>query len=254
MKKNTTRVATALGTMAAATSLAACAPDTSVDNDNQGAALNVHAASSTRVLNDALSEDFADKDISFSFHNAGSSDLVTQLAEGAPSDLLVTASRKTMDDAVENGSVEEPEVLATNQLVMVVPKGNPAGINSVEDLTDEHRLVLCDPQVPCGDLSQQIIEKQGLDLTPVSQEHQVADVLGKVTSGEADAGWVYSTDAQSAGDDVEVIEIAGSDEFTNELLGAVTKNSEHPEQAAEVLDHLADDFDETWRDFGFKPA
>ena len=137
---------------------------------------------------------------------------------------------------------------------MVVPKGNPAGIQSVEDLRHSHHFVLCDPQVPCGDISSRIIDDKRLDVHPSSQERQVADVLGKVASGEADAGWVYSTDAAAAGDDVEVIDIPGAEKFTNQILGAVTAEASHPDQARAVLDILSGDFASTWRDRGFNPA
>jgi len=243
---------------AAATGLAlsACSPDTSTNSDSEETSLNLLAASSTRVINDELEKRASELDtpVDLEFQNGGSSDLVNKLSEGAPADLLVTASKKTMDKAISDGTVKDPKVLATNVMVMVVPKGNPGNIHSIEDLQNENRFVLCDPQVPCGDISSQIIEENNLDVKPASQEQQVADVLGKVVSGEANAGWVYSTDAAAAGDDVEVIEIPDADKFANQILGAVSAEAEHPEEAQKVLDLLADDFDKTWEEYGFNPA
>lgn len=253
MKK---RAAALLAALAFA--LAACAPPTSTTSaqDADAATLNVLAASSTRVINDELTQRAGQlaPPVNLNFENGGSSDLVSKLREGAPADLLLTASKKTMDKAVQDGTVATPEVLATNVMVMVVPKGNPAGIRSVEDLADSHHFVLCDPQVPCGDISSQIISDKRLDVHPSSQERQVADVLGKVASGEADAGWVYSTDAAAAGDDVEVIDIPGAEKFTNQIMGAVTAEASHPDQARAVLDILSGDFASTWRERGFTPA
>ena len=253
MKK---RAAALLAALAFA--LAACAPPTSTTSaqDADAATLNVLAASSTRVINDELTQRAGQlaPPVNLSFENGGSSDLVSKLREGAPADLLLTASKKTMDKAVQDGTVATPEVLATNVMVMVVPKGNPAGIQSVEDLARSHHFVLCDPQVPCGDISSQIISDKRLDVHPSSQERQVADVLGKVASGEADAGWVYSTDAAAAGDDVEVIDIPGAEKFTNQIVGAVTAEASHPDQARAVLDILSGDFASTWRERGFTPA
>lgn len=247
------------GTVAAAAltagMLAGCSSGDSNDGDGQ-VELNVSAASSTRVLNDEMSaaaQDF-NPPAKLTFNNGGSAALVQQIHDGAPADLLLTASQKTMDQAVENDSVDKPVTLATNVMVMVVPKGNPAGIKSVEDLSDDTVVVLCDPSVPCGDVSSQIIEDKKLKISADSLESQVADVLGKVTSGEADAGWVYSTDAAAAGDDVEVIPIEGAEKFTNKILGAVTKESAQPEEAQKLLDLLADDFDATWEKYGFTPA
>ncbi|MDN8596344.1 molybdate ABC transporter substrate-binding protein [Corynebacterium tuberculostearicum] len=253
MKK---RAAALLAALAFA--LAACAPPTSTTSaqDADAATLNVLAASSTRVINDELTSRAGQlaPPVNLNFENGGSSDLVSKLREGAPADLLLTASKKTMDKAVQDGTVATPEVLATNVMVMVVPKGNPAGIHSVEDLPHSHHFVLCDPQVPCGDISSQIISDKRLDVHPSSQERQVADVLGKVASGEADAGWVYSTDAAAAGDDVEVIDIPGAEKFTNQIVGAVTAEASHPDQARAVLDILSGDFASTWRERGFTPA
>ena len=218
--------------------------------------MNLLAASSTRVINDELEKRASEFDtpVDLEFQNGGSSDLVNKLSEGAPADLLLTASKKTMDKAINDGTVKDPKVLATNVMVMVVPKGNPGNVHSIEDLQNEDRFVICDPQVPCGDISSQIIEENNLDVKPASQEQQVADVLGKVVSGEANAGWVYSTDAAAAGDDVEVIEIPDADKFANQILGAVSAEAEHPEEAQKVLDLLADDFDKTWEEYGFNPA
>lgn len=253
MKKRATALLAAL-----AFALAACAPPTSTTSaqDADAATLNVLAASSTRVINDELTQRAGQlaPPVNLSFENGGSSDLVSKLREGAPADLLLTASKKTMDKAVQDGTVAAPEVLATNVMVMVVPKGNPARIHSVEDLAHSDHFVLCDPHVPCGDISSQIIDDKRLDVHPSSQERQVADVLGKVASGEADAGWVYSTDATAAGDDVEVIDIPGAEKFTNQIMGAVTAEASHPDQAHAVLDILSGDFASTWRDRGFTPA
>ena len=253
MKK---RAAALLAAMAFA--LTSCAPPTSTNSaqDADAATLNVLAASSTRVINEKLTQRAGQLEppMNLSFDNGGSSDLVSKLREGAPADLLLTASKKTMDQAVEDGTVTKPKVLATNVMVMVVPRGNPAGIQSVEDLAHSDHFVLCDPHVPCGDISSQIIDDKHLDVHPSSQERQVADVLGKVSAGEADAGWVYSTDAAAAGDDVEVMDIPGADKFANQIVGAVTAEAEHPKEAQEVLDLLATDFDSTWRDRGFTPA
>ena len=217
--------------------------------------LNLLAASSTRVFNDDLKKQAAELEppVGLFINNAGSSTLVQQLVDGAPGDVLITADEKNMNDAKEAGVVNDPVQLALNVMVMVVPSGNPGNINSIEDITDESTFVLCDPQVPCGTVSESIIESKGLDITADSLEHQVADVLGKVTSGEADAGWVYATDAAAAGDTVEVIEIEGAEEFTNGIFGAVVYESENPESAQQLLDLVADDFDKVWKEYGFTP-
>lgn len=215
--------------------------------------LAIAGASSTRVMNDALSERAAAQTppLHLDFNNAGSSTLVQQLADGAPADVLLTASRATMDQAVKDGTVTAPVELASNHMVMVVPRGNPAGISSVADLSTHHTFVACDPQVPCGDITAKLSARNHLTLDADSLEHQVADVLGKVASGEADAGWVYSTDAAAAGESVEVIDIPGADEFSNAVMGAVTTSSAHPEEAQALLTLIDTDFNAEWKRHGF---
>lgn len=250
--------ATAAAFLAAVTLLAGCtssSSDTAASTDpsssDAGVALTVLGASSTRVLNDDLQEL---TNLDLTFINAGSSTLVQQLADGSPGDLLITADRPTMDSAVGQDLVNDPVEVATNSLVMVVPQGNPAGITSTADLAGAS-VVLCDPVVPCGAISQTIIQEQNIEVTPVSLEHAVADVLGKVTSGEADAGWVYRTDAQAAGDAVEVIEIPGSESHRNSVMAATTTSTEHQEAAEKLLALLTSpEAAPLWSKHGFTPV
>nr|WP_246816691.1 molybdate ABC transporter substrate-binding protein [Corynebacterium sp. HMSC29G08] len=237
----------------AAAMLALSAAACSSESADSATELTVLGAASTRVLNDdleGLSED------SLIFVNAGSSALVQQLADGAPGDVLISADQKHMDDAVEAGLVRDPQVVATNSMVLVVPKGNPAGISNVQDLErDDVKLVLCDTQVPCGAVSNQLIDANSLDLAPVSLEHNVADTLGKVVSGEADAAFVYRTDAAAVKDVVEVIDIPHADEYPNSLVAGVVITTEHPEKAAALVKLLGSDKAVSlWEKYGFTPA
>lgn len=183
-----------------------------------GGSTTVFAAAS---LGAAFEEVADGSDVSFSFD--GSSGLVDQLAGGAPADVLATADERTMDRAVGLGLVAgEPTMFATNRLVLVTPPDNPAGITGLESL-DGAKLVVCAPDVPCGDASARLARRAGVALHPVSEETKVTDVLGKVTAGEADAGLVYLTDARAAGDAVQLIEVPGADAETNTYwIAAVT--------------------------------
>ena len=113
-------------------------------------------------------------DVTFDFQ--GSQDLVASLAGGDSADVLATANNSTMKTAAEQ------------QLV---------GAN----------LVICAPEVPCGEATKKLAEAQGITLKPVSEEQKVTDVRGKVESGEADAGIVYTTDAAAAKDKADKIDI-----------------------------------------------
>lgn len=250
----TRSVGSAAAVLGAATLLASCAPNTSTSGGGEAATdtLTVLGAASTRVINDEL-DGLARHDLQFI--NAGSSTLVQQLTDGAPGDLLITANKPTMERAVAAGMVEDPVPVATNSLVMVVPAGNPAGITGVDGSLRGANVVLCDPQVPCGTVSREIMDRQGIRIEAASLEHSVSDTLGKVVSGEADAGWVYRTDALAAGDNVEVLEIPGAAEVPNTLYVAVTQNATAPERARELQALLTGgEMATVWEDNGFAPA
>ena len=100
----------------------------------------------------------------------------------------------------------EPVNFATNTLTIVTPPGNPEGITSFADLAKPGtQVVVCAPQVPCGSATEKVEKATGVTLAPVSEESAVTDVLGKITSGQADAGLVYVTDAKAAGDKVTAV-------------------------------------------------
>jgi molybdate transport system substrate-binding protein len=82
----------------------------------------------------SLSEVFPRIDPDATYNFAGSDDLATQITEGAPADVFAAASTKYPDLLYEDGLVDKPEVFATNKLVLIVPKNNPASIQSVDDL------------------------------------------------------------------------------------------------------------------------
>ncbi|MGO4189745.1 molybdate ABC transporter substrate-binding protein [Pseudarthrobacter sp. TAF60_1] len=138
---------------------------------------------------------------------AGSADLVTQITQGAPADVFASADTRNMDKLKAQDLVAgQPGNFATNTLTIVVPPGNPARITGFGDLARSGvKVVACAGQVPCGAATKAIEQETGTTLTPVSEESSVTDVLGKVTSGEADAGLVYVTDARSAGSKVEEV-------------------------------------------------
>lgn len=140
--------------------------------------------------------------VMFSF--AGSSELVTQLNAGAPADVFASADETNMKKAIAAGVTDgDPVDFATNVLAIAVPRGNPAHIKGWADLARPGvKTVVCAPQVPCGTATAKVESSTGVTLSPVSQETSVTDVLGKVSSGEADAGVVYTTDVEGAGTSV----------------------------------------------------
>ena len=144
-------------------------------------------------------------DVTFDFQ--GSQDLVASLAGGDSADVLATANNSTMKTAADQKLVGSQTEFATNVLTLIVPKGNPKRITGLDSSLDGANLVICAPEVPCGEATKKLAEAQGITLKPVSEEQKVTDVRGKVESGEADAGIVYTTDAAAAKDKADKIDI-----------------------------------------------
>ncbi|MGE2836768.1 molybdate ABC transporter substrate-binding protein [Mycobacterium sp. SMC-4] len=181
--------------------------------------VTVFAAASLRATFTELGEVFEEQHpgTTVSFNFAGSSDLVAQLVQGAPGDVLATADTDTMGAAVDAGLVSDAPVdFAANVLTIVTAPGNPRRISRFADLAGRDlQVVVCAPQVPCGSATEAAEQATGIMLRPVSEESAVTDVLGKVTSGQADAGLVYVTDARAAGDKVDVVPFAESGAAVN---------------------------------------
>ena len=202
--------------------------------------LIVFAAASLKTpftdIGERFKTDNPGSDIEFSF--AGSSDLVTQLAQGAPADVFASADTKNMGKAAEADLVAgDPVNFATNTLTIVTAPGNPKKVASFKDLAAPGlSVVACAPQVPCGSATEKVEKATGVQLNPVSEESQVTDVLGKVTSGQADAGLVYVTDAQGAGDKVTAVPFPESADAVNTYPIAVLEQSTQPELARAFVD------------------
>lgn len=174
--------------------------------------------------------------VTFSF--AGSQELAAQVKQGAPADALVTADTKTMDGLT--GETGTPTVIAKNRLVIAVGEGNPEKVENLKDLSDTKlKVVLAAPEVPVGRYSKQILDAQKIEVKPVSQEPNVRAVLSKVELGEADAGLVYKTDAETATDKVDAIDIPDAENAVASYPAATLKASEHSEAAAAFVAWLS---------------
>lgn len=196
--------------------LAACGGAGEGAESDQPEQLTVLAAASLTDVFEQLATPFeAEHDVDVTFSFGSSTDLAEQVADGAPGDVLATADSTSMGLAEDAGVTGDVETFATNVLTIVVPKGNPAGIRSLDDLADA-TWVRCADEVPCGKVALAVLDDNGVTAEPASLEEDVRATLDKVVSGEADAGLVYATDAVAAGADVEAIEIPGAeDELTS---------------------------------------
>jgi molybdate transport system substrate-binding protein len=247
MKRPAALLATLL---AAATVAASCGgEEEAAGSDLEG--VTVFAAAS-------LTEVFEELAPNATFNFAGSDELATQIREGAPADVYAAASPRYPDELFEEGLIGEPRIFATNRLVLIVPADNPAGIASAGDLmADGVTLVVGAEGVPIGDYTRTVLENLGMtDVLEnvVSNEEDVKGVVGKVTSGAADAGFVYLTDATAAGDDVDAIELPEEAQAAVQYPIAVVVDAANAEAAQEFVDLvLGEEGREALAEAGFGP-
>ena len=174
----------------------------------------------------------------FSF--AGSSDLVSQLTNGAPADVFASADLRTMEQATGAGLADgTPVRFASNSLQIAVPTDNPGQVTSLRDLTrTDVTVAVCAPQVPCGAATEALERAAGITLTPVTEESSVTDVLAKVSTGQVEAGLVYVTDVRAAGGKVAGIPFAESSAAMNVYpicVLAASRNKDLARQFVELV-------------------
>lgn len=168
-------------------------------------AVNVYAAASLR-------DAFPRIDGAQTYNFLGSNQLQLQIERGAPADVFASASPRETQALFKAGRCTRPVTFATNKLVLMVPQGNPAGIRSVYSLrSGGRRLAIGTPGVPIGAYTRQLLRRLGLSRilsdNTVSSEPNVNSIVSKVALRSADAGFVYVTDARTAGDRVDSLRL-----------------------------------------------
>ncbi len=219
------------GTGGGATASTAASPSVSGD-------ITVLAAASLTESFTTLGRQFeaAHPGVKVTFGFAGSSALATQITSGAPADVFASASTKNMDTVVAAGAAADPTVFAENIMEIAVPPSNPGKVTGVDSLASSAvKTALCQPQVPCGAAAEKVFTNAQVTVKPVTLEPDVKSVLSKVQLGEVDAGVVYVTDVQAAGDKVVGVEIpADVNASTSYPIAALTKSANAATAAAFV--------------------
>lgn len=185
-------------------SLALAAPAGSVPE----ARITVFAAAS-------LTDVFRKIDPHARYSFAGSNALAVQIQQGAPADVFASANTRLPRQLYEQRLCSRPVVFTRNRLVVIVPRSNPAKLHRLRDLARGGvKVVIAATGVPVGDYTRQVLHALHLSgrvlANVVSQETDVREVLAKIVLGEADAGFVYSTDAKAVAPDVGMISIPKS--------------------------------------------
>jgi molybdate transport system substrate-binding protein len=242
VNRTTTTIALIAGLALALTGCASAEPEPTASAgvaESLEGSITVFAAASLKGTFTTIGQQFetAHPGTKVTFSFAGSSDLVTQLQQGAPADVFASADTNNMTKVVTDELVAgSPVNFATNTLEIAVPPDNPAKVTSFADLSKPGvKLVVCAPQVPCGAAAEKIETATNTTLAPVSEENAVTDVLGKVESGEADAGLVYVTDVKGAGDKVKGIPFDESKEAVNTYPIAALTASKNADLAGQFV-------------------
>ena len=242
---------------------AATAAPASAETAGEPVELVVFAAASLTETLTEITEDYKEvaPDVTLTFNFDSSGTLKTQIQEGAACDVFLSAGQKQMDqlDAAADPAVNTEGLnfvaegsrldLLENKVTLCVPEGNPAGIESFDDLADKLAagtvlMAMGNSDVPVGQYTQKILAYYGLDEAALADAGvltygtNVKEVTTQVTEGSVDCGIVYGTDAFSAG-------LTPVDTATAEMCGqvnypaAVLKTSAHPAEAQAFLDYLS---------------
>jgi molybdate transport system substrate-binding protein len=177
---------------------------TGVAAARESSSLTVFAAAS---LTDAFPKIAPHATYSF----AGSNTLAAQIRQGAPADVFASANMTLPYGLYKDHICSKPVVFTRNRLVVIVPRSNPANVHTVYDLRRSGvKIVIAAQGVPVGSYTLQVLKNMNLTSVlsnVVSRESDVREVLAKVALNEADAGFVYSTDAKTVPGKVRVLRI-----------------------------------------------
>jgi molybdate transport system substrate-binding protein len=217
----------------------------------QPSPLTIYAAAS-------LTDVFRAFDPAQRYSFAGSNTLETQIRNGAPADLFASAAALNTQRLFQQELVQKPVTFTSNRLVLIVPKSNPADLHSVYDLRRKPvKLVIAGAAVPVGAYTRTVLRKMGLTSVlskVVSQESDVRAVTGKVALGQADAGFVYATDARAVSGRVTVIRIpAWAQPRVRYEIAVVSSSSRKAAAQAWIKKLLSPKGQAALRSYGFLP-
>jgi len=252
-----TKLATVLAVLLGLTSIAACGSDDSGGSSTKkDVTIRVFAAASLTETFTELGKQFekAHPGTKVEFGFGPSSGLAEQIGSDAPADVFASASPSNMDTVVQAGDAKDPKDFATNSMEIATPPDNPGKVDSLDDLARPGvKVALCQAQVPCGKTAYQVFDNAHLTVKPATEEVDVKSVLTKVTLGEVDAGVVYVTDVQAAGDKVKGVEIPAAQNASTSYPIATLTHSKHQKEASEFVDLvLSDDGAKVLEEAGFK--
>lgn len=205
--------------------------------------LTVSAAASLKNAFDQYGRQFPDARSRFSF--AGSDELAAQIRQGAKPDVFAAANTKLPDQLYKEGMVGKPVLYAGNRLVLAVPSDAKKSERSLDAIAKPGvKLAVGAASVPVGSYTREVLAKlpagrrKAILANVRSNEPDVAGVVGKLSQGAADAGFVYITDVVGARGKIDAVELPKSLQPTVKYEAAVVKGAKHPKQAKAFIDGL----------------
>jgi molybdate transport system substrate-binding protein len=205
--------------------------------------LVVSAASSMTEALTTCGQDYSGADVRLSF--AGSDELAAQIRQGVKPDVYAAANTKLPEELNKEGLLLKPVEFATNELVIAVPKDSE--IRSVDDLAaDGVKLAIGSETVPIGSYTREVLarlpkaEGDAILANVRSNEPDVKGIVGKLTQGAVDAGFVYVTDVNAAGDELRAVKLPADLEPDVTYAAGVVKGAKQPDQAREFVNGLTD--------------
>jgi molybdate transport system substrate-binding protein len=218
------------------------------------------AASMTEALEECAPKfgEAENADVKLSF--AGSDELAAQIRQGAKVDVYAAANTRLPDELNADGLLDKPVEFATNEFVLAVPKDSQ--IDSIDDLTMEGmKIVIGSASVPIGEYTRETLGKLPPDqekailANVVSNEPDVKGIVGKLTQGAADAGFVYVTDVNATNGELNSIKLTAELEPQATYGAGVVTKAKQPDLAAKFVDGLTDgSCADALSDAGFGPA
>jgi molybdate transport system substrate-binding protein len=249
--------------------LSACGASKSKTTTPEPKTLTVFAAASLTDAFDEIGKNFeaAHPGVTVQFNFAGSQTLRTQIEQGAQVDVFASANTKEMDTLVSGNFVitDTAKIFLTNQLVVIMPANNPAGLAALADLAKPGlKIDLAAKEVPVGNYALQVLDKLDAALgggfkdkvlaNVVSYENDVKQVVTKVQLGEADAGIVYKSDAVAA-PELKKIDIPVENNIVAKYPLAALTQSKNPELAQAFMIYvLSADGQSVLQKWGFLPV
>jgi len=172
------------------------------------------------------------------FEFLGSDQLAAQIEQGDPADVFAAASTRYPEQLQGQNLLGKTTDFATNTLVLATPADNPAGITSVNEIGSA-KLVVGDPSVPIGAYTLTVLDNLCINpssLNIVSQEAKVTDIVTKLELGEADAGFIYTSDAKTAGGKLKTFQLPASAQATAIYPIGIVTGSKNPKAAQQWID------------------